>query len=185
MPGHSLGCRGMRLIFLYGQPASGKLTVAKELSARTGWPVFHNHLVVDAVSAVFPFGSAEFVALRERFWLDVLGAAARAGRSLIFTFAPEPTVSPSFAARARALVEEMGGSVVFVALTVSPQAQETRLAEPGRSAFGKLRSIELLQRLRSEFDACMSRMPPASTVIDTDRMTAAEAAAVIAGGIPA
>ena len=56
----------MRLIFIYGPVASGKLTIARLVSERTGLPLFHNHLVVDAVAAVFPFGSEAFVILRER-----------------------------------------------------------------------------------------------------------------------
>ena len=94
----------MQLIFIYGQVASGKLTIARELAGRTGFALFHNHLIVDAVGAVFPFGSETFVRLRERFWLEVIAEAAKDGRSLIFTFAPEPTVAPDFAERVRALV---------------------------------------------------------------------------------
>jgi cytidylate kinase len=40
----------MRLIFLHGPAASGKLTVARAIAARTGLPVFHNHLAVDAAA---------------------------------------------------------------------------------------------------------------------------------------
>src|ERR1700751_4193719 len=47
----------MRLLFLYGPAASGKLTIARELATLTGFALFHNHLVVDAVAAAFPFGS--------------------------------------------------------------------------------------------------------------------------------
>jgi len=90
----------MEMIFLYGQAASGKLTIGRALAARTGYALFHNHLVVDALLAVFPFGSDAFVRLREAFWLDVMETAARSGQSLIFTFAPEPTVSVDFPERA-------------------------------------------------------------------------------------
>ena len=54
----------MKLIFLYGLPATGKLTVAHELAAITGFKVFHNHLVVDVLLTVFDFGSPDFVRLR-------------------------------------------------------------------------------------------------------------------------
>jgi hypothetical protein len=33
--------------------------------------VLHNHLVFDAVEALLPFGSAAFLELRERLWLDL------------------------------------------------------------------------------------------------------------------
>ena len=51
----------MRLIFIYGMPATGKLTVARELARITGFNVFHNHLVVDLLLSIFEFGSKPFV----------------------------------------------------------------------------------------------------------------------------
>jgi len=92
----------MRLLFIYGPPASGKLTIARLITERTGLPLFHNHLIVDAVA--FPFGSKEFIRLRERFWLETISTAAEAGQSLIFTFAPEPTVADDFPDRMSRLV---------------------------------------------------------------------------------
>lgn len=170
----------MKLVFLYGPAAAGKLTVARELSALTGWPVFHNHLVVDTLTAVFPFGSDAFVRLRERFWLDTFREAAAAGRSLIFTFAPEPTVAVDFPEGARAVVTTAGGEVVFVRLAVSPDEQERRLANPDRAAFGKLRSLDLLREMRDAFDACEAAMPAPAVTVDTDRSDAGEAALLIA-----
>jgi hypothetical protein len=34
------------VIFIYGQVASGKLTIARELAERTGMALFHNHPIV-------------------------------------------------------------------------------------------------------------------------------------------
>jgi chloramphenicol 3-O-phosphotransferase len=171
----------MKLVFLHGPAASGKLTIAREISALTGLPVFHNHLVVDALLAVFPFGSAPFVELRERIWLDVFGAAAAEGRSLLFTFAPEPTVSADFPDRVRTLIEDSGGEVAFVRLTVPAAEQERRLIEPSRREFAKLRSVELLRELRGrfDFDALEAAMPPPRLVLDTMAMTPPEAARLI------
>jgi len=169
----------VQLIFLYGQPASGKLTVARELAARTGLALFHNHLVVDAVGAVFPFGSEPFSRLREQFWMTVLEEAAEAGRSLIFTFAPEPTVAPDFPDRVRAVIERHGGQIVFIALNLSHEEQERRLTEQGRAAFGKLRDLPLLRSLRPQFDACMNAMPRPFLDLDTGALTASESAEAI------
>jgi hypothetical protein len=93
------------LLFIYGAAAVGKLTVGREISKLTGLPLFHNHLVVDAVSSVFPFGSAPFIRLRETFWLEVFREAAAEKRSLVFTFAPESSVMPGFVDRVRRIVE--------------------------------------------------------------------------------
>lgn len=166
----------MKLIFLYGPVAAGKLTVARALTGITGLPLFHNHLVVDAVGAVFPFGSESFVKLRERFWLETFAEAARAQRSLIFTFAPESTVAPDFPQRVQALIEAAGGEVCFAQLTVSDQEQERRIADPSRAGFGKLMSLDTLRELRPMFKACLAAMPAPQIVIDTDT-AAPEAAA--------
>lgn len=172
-------CCPMRLIFLYGPVASGKLTIARLIAEQTGLPLFHNHLIVDAVAAVFPFGSREFVMLRERFWLETISAAAETGQSLIFTFAPEPTVAADFPARVSRLVEAVGGEVMYVALNLEPKEQARRLVNPSRAAFGKLQSPEILRSLQASMDACMQRMPEPAVRLDTGSLTPNEAADAI------
>jgi len=169
----------MRLLFIYGPVASGKLTIARLVAERTGMSLFHNHLIVDAVAAVFPFGSDEFIRLRERFWLDTMTAAAEAKKSLIFTFAPEPTVAADFPDRVSRRVEAAGGEVVYVALDVEPDEQERRLIDPARRAFGKLQSTALLRELRSSMDACALAMPQPAMRVDTGAATPEQAAASI------
>lgn len=175
----------MEIIFIYGPAAAGKLTVSRELAKLTGLSLFHNHLVVDAVGAVFPFGSEPFVRLRESFWLQVITEAARSGQSLIFTFAPEATVDPRFPERVRAAIEPFGGAVVFVALNVSRQEQERRIGNASRSEFGKLTSLDLLRELGDSFDASMAAMPAAELRIDTGTCDAVDAAALIAAYLSA
>lgn len=166
----------MRLVFLHGPAASGKLTVAKELAASTGLPLFHNHLVVDALLAVFPFGSPGFVGLRERMWLDVFAAAAAEDRSLIFTFHPEASVAPDFPARAAALVEGAGGRVDFVELTCAPEVVATRVEAPSRQASGKLSSLAVLRELEAAGAFAYPPLPPPAMRIDTGTLAPAEAA---------
>ena len=48
----------MKLVFIYGGAASGKLTVARELVNLTGLALFHNHLIVDAVRPPSPLSAA-------------------------------------------------------------------------------------------------------------------------------
>ena len=169
----------MQLIFLYGPVASGKLTVGRELAALTGFALFHNHLIVDAVGAVFPFGSEPFRRLREQMWLGVLDEAAQAGRSVIFTFAPEPTVDPALPQRVADLMARRGAIVRFVALTVAPYEQERRLVGEDRAAFGKLRDPELLRSLRPGLETAMASMPVPILTIDSDHITPKAAARLI------
>ena len=157
----------MKLIFIWGPAASGKLTVARELAKLTGLPVFHNHLVVDALLERLPFGDPEFVRLREAMWMAGFETAARSGSSLIFTFAPEPTVVEGFAQRVINLIEGEGGDVKFVRLTISAFEQEKRIGNDSRREFKKLMSLDLLRELRASFEKCEREMPAANLVIDT------------------
>jgi len=169
----------MDLIFLHGRAAAGKLTTARELSSRIGYPVFHNHLVVDLLTTVFPFGSEPFIRLREQMWMSVFADAARAGTSVIFTFAPERTVQPGFPGRVQSLVEDAGGRVRFVRLLVSEAEQEQRVMAEDRKEFHKLADVEILQRNRVR--DIVVEQPPAHLEIDTDSSDAAASANAIIG----
>lgn len=168
----------MHMLFIYGAPASGKLTIGREVARRSGYALFHNHLIMDALLAVFRFGSPEFVRLREQFWTDTIEAAARSGRSLVFTFCPEPTVDAGFPERVEALVQQAGGTVSFIRLTVSEEEQERRLVSPSRAG-RKLRRVEVLRSWRQDFESALLAMPDPALSIDTTDTTAEAAASLI------
>ena len=174
----------MDLIFIHGPPAAGKLTVARALAERTGLGQFNNHLIVDAVGAVFPFGTPAFRHLRERFWLEVFDTAAVEGRSLIFTFAPEATVSPEFPDQTVRTVERRAGKVRFIALTCSDAEQEKRLAGASRAAFGKLKSAAQLKALKAAGAFAYPELP-AELSLDTAVLAPEESARRIAEHIKA
>ena len=173
---------GFRLIFIHGPAASGKLTIARALAGQTGLPLFHNHLVVDALLAVFPFGSPGFIALRERMWLDVFQAACAEGRSLIFTFHPEASVAPDFPQRVVELVVGAGGRVDFVAVTCPADVVAARVEAPSRRASGKLSSLALIKQLEAAGAFDYPELPAAVTV-DSSVLAPADAARAIAKAV--
>ena len=166
----------MDVVFLHGPPAAGKLTTARALERLTGFPVFHNHLVVDLLTGFFPFGTDAFVRLRERFWLDVLVEAAGLDRSLTFTYAPDTTVPAGVPARVVEAVGAHGGRVRFVRLLVSTPEQERRLVLPDRREWHKLDDVGWLRRTPAE---PAPEEPPVDLEIDTDRCDPAASAARI------
>jgi hypothetical protein len=170
----------MELVFLYGPAAAGKLTVARELGGRLNFGVFHNHLIVDALSAVFTFGSPPFVELREQFWLAVFREASASGADLIFTFAPEPTVASGFASRVQDVVNDAGGQTRFVRLDVSEVEQERRIENPSRREFAKLNDLATLRLLREQRGAADEAEPlPVDLAIDTELLSPSESAQLI------
>ena len=165
----------MKLVFIHGAPAVGKLTVARELAELTGFRLFHNHLTVDLVSSLFPFGSEPFVLLREQIWLAAFAEAARNNVSLIFTFNPERTVRESFVQDTIEIVEGAGGKVVFVELTCADRELERRMEDSSRKEFGKLGSIEQYRSLKASGAFEFPKLPSGISVDTTDRSAAASA----------
>ena len=174
----------MKLIFLYGTPATGKLTVGQELAAITGYQLFHNHLAVDLLLSVFEFGSPQFVYLREQIWLSVFESASQSQLpGLIFTFAPEATVRPEFMSNTIETIARNGGAVHFIELTCPIHELKQRIEDPSRARYQKLASVSLFEKLHSEGAFEAFRMPEPAISIDTSLHTPAEAAAIIAGGL--
>lgn len=171
--------RGMKLIFLYGPPAVGKLTVARELATLTGIPLFHNHLTVDLVTSLFPFGTEPFIQLREEIWLAAFAEAARQNLSLIFTFNPERTVRHHFIDDAVRVVEASGGTVLFIELTCAETELERRMEAESRKEFGKLASVDQYRNLKSAGAFAFPKLPGGLSV-DTTTSSALETARLIA-----
>jgi hypothetical protein len=176
----SEGVNTLRLIFLHGLPGVGKLTVARELARRTGYKLFHNHLTVDLVASVFEFGSRPFVELREMVWLTMFSRAAEEHLAgLIFTFAYDRTVRSSFIEDTQRAVESVGGRVSFVELRCSAEEIERRIVQPSRREFGKLNSVSQFHELKDAGAFEGPWIPAGGLVVETDGISAAEAAAEI------
>ncbi len=161
----------------------GKLTVAHELAELTGYRLFHNHLTVDLVSAIFAFGSEPFVLLRERIWLSAFQAAAQHNASLIFTFAPERTVREQFITDTLEVVESAGGKVIFVELTCDPIEIEARIENESRKKYGKLSSLTQYQELQTAGVFAYPELPDSGLTFDTTKLQPKETARLIADKI--
>lgn len=128
----------MKLVFIYGLPAVGKLTVAKELSKITGYKIFHNHLTVDLASSVFSFGTKPFVKLREEIWLKTFELSSKYKfPGIIFTFSFEKTVRKNFISKVKKSLNEKD-NLYFVQLICSKKELFKRIKNPSRKRFGKL-----------------------------------------------
>ena len=171
----------MRLIWIYGLPATGKHTIAQRLAALTGYKLFHNHLAVDLLLSVFDFGSQPFVDLREQIWLSVFEHAAATNLpGLLFTFAPERTVRPTFLPAALDLLARHNASADFIELTCPLPELRHRLDHPSRQRFQKLTSTELFDQLHADGAFAATHTPPPRLTLDTSLHTPEAAAAQIA-----
>ena len=170
----------MRVIILCGLPGVGKLSVANELARTRGHRVFHNHLVFNAVEALFPFGSAAFVELRERLWLELLCRAVqeRVG-SIVFTIARDRSVEASFLRRLDQSLSHLGVEVHCIELTCSDNELERRVVSADRASFGKVHTVERLRELRAAGAFPSFAMPVGTITVDTSGLSVQQAAALV------
>jgi RNase adaptor protein for sRNA GlmZ degradation len=142
----------MKLIFIYGPPAAGKLTVANEIAKRTGFKVFHNHLSIDAIGPIFEFGTESFFKLVSTIRTETIAEAARQNVDLIYTFCYAKGSDDEHVKQIAEIAEQNGGQVNFVLLTCEKATLEARVKEQSRSAFRKVNDIGLLRKLLEEND---------------------------------
>lgn len=170
----------MRLVFLYGPPAVGKLAVAKELSRITGYRIFHNHLTIDLVQSIFNWGAGPFWHLVDRYRLELIEMAAREKiDGLIFTFVYAKSHDDSFVRKVVRRVEKYGGEVDFVQLRCDEGELFRRLKHPSREGFRKLKKAATLRSLLRRHDLFSSVPYVRNLVIDNTRLPPARAARTI------
>ena len=142
----------MHLVYLYGPPGVGKLTVARALAARTGFKIYHNHVSIDAVLPVFEFGTAPFWKLVHQMRRDMLEAVTSEGVDLIITNVyAHPDDAPRIEWYLEA-VEQHGGRVACVQLTCALEELERRVTAAERVAMRKLATLELLRETVSNYE---------------------------------
>ena len=133
----------MKLIFIYGPPATGKLTVAKELGKLTKFKIFHNHLTIDLVSTVLKIGTQTSYDLNSRIRMEVFEAAAKENiNDLIFTFCYSHPEDDKFVKTVKKSIEKYGGKVYFVQIYCEESELKKRIKSASRQDFDKLKTIK-------------------------------------------
>ena len=139
----------MKLILLYGPPAVGKLTIAKEIARLTGFKVFHSHLTVNLVEAIFPRGTPSRSKLLWDIRYVVFAEAAHAHLDgLIFTMVYGRNREQSIA-RCVEVVEPFGGEVCLVHVHCHVETLRQRVVREDRKQHGKITSVALLNEFLS------------------------------------
>jgi len=116
----------MRLLLIIGPPAVGKMTVGREIAARSEFRLFHNHHTIEPLVEIFGYGTEPFNVLNVEFRRRIIEEAARNDVDLIFTFVwdlLEPA-DTAYVEQLVAPVDEAGGEVWVLELAAE---LETRL----------------------------------------------------------
>ncbi len=170
----------MKLVFIYGPPASGKLTVAKELVNLTGFRLFDNHVSIQFVQSLFEFGTKPFWRLTDKYRTEMIEEAAKQGVDTIFTFVYGKKTDDPFVRRILRKVNAHGGKVHFVRLQCERDELEGRVYSKARKSLGKITSQQLLSDLFRRFEL-ESKVPfQPSLTINTVTQSPRKAAKTIA-----
>ncbi len=166
----------MKLLFIYGSPAVGKLTVANEIAARTHLKVFHNHLSIDAVLPVFDYGTRSFGKLITLIRFEVIAEAARENVDLIYTFCYAKDFDDSHIENVLRIVEDAGGEVCFVLLKADRAELDRRVTAESRRRMGKAKTVEMMDFFHATYDLVSPVPTRESLVIDNTNLPAQDAA---------
>ncbi len=115
------------LVCIIGAPAVGKMTVGQALCRRTGYRLFHGHVVADALSPFFPFGTPSFGRLGHTWRRMFIEEAQAAGLNLVTTVAwrfDSPADADAIWSWLRPYVE--GGRVICPELVAPLDVRRTR-----------------------------------------------------------
>jgi tRNA uridine 5-carbamoylmethylation protein Kti12 len=162
----------MKLIFLYGPPGVGKLTVSKELEKRIGFTIFHNHLVNDVIASVISHENPDFNKQKERLYLEMISLGAKHGKKgLIFTFCYSHPHDLQFINKISRCIEKAKGEVCFVQLICSKDALIHRVQEESRKQYRKVKDPQVLKNILQKHDLFTEIPQSKSLCIDNTHLS--------------
>ena len=156
----------MKLIFIYGPPAVGKLTVAKIISEKTKIPVFHNHYTFDIGELLYPGDLKKGGVLATKLREVVFKSATKNNVNLIFTYVYGAGIDDKFVNRIVGAVNKGGGKVLFVKLETTVDELHKRVINPSRLGTQKIKSKEGLEKLIKNYKLFESILKSNSLEID-------------------
>ncbi|MFK7922423.1 MAG: shikimate kinase [Bacteroidia bacterium] len=127
----------MKLVFIIGPPASGKMTVGAALAERSDLKLFHNHMSIELVRHFFDFGEKGFSGLDKKIRWAIFDAVAESELSgLIFTlvWAFDEVEDHEYVAEIAAIFEKKGAEICYVELVCDLDQRLYRNKQPSRLA---------------------------------------------------
>lgn len=169
----------MKCVVLYGPPAVGKLTVARELAKKDNAHIFDNHKVIELIAPVVGGNDAELITLSYSLQLQILNAAMRLSHNdIIFPFTFSADLQPDIAFLQT--VVEAGRAhnvkVDLVHLRAKHSVLLERTVEPSRQGTTKITDPLLLDNLLKTYDFDKPMPGDHAININTTHMTPAEVA---------
>lgn len=169
----------MNLVLLYGPPAVGKLTIAKELKSLIGYTVFDNHMILNVLTNIFGFDHPFRKKLEKEFRLKIIDEAIKAKINLIVT-GVIVNQNLDFYTQAVRIVEEDRGKCFIVQLTASEPALKSRVEHESRKNYNKISTKQDWENFYKEYPEMYKKFfNKEHLIIDTTNISPQEAAKII------
>ena len=114
----------MKLVFLIGNGAVGKMTVGQELMKLTGLRLFHNHMTIEPVIEVFGYYNGTVVSKMRKIIFEEFAKSDNYGMIFTYMWAFDQQDDWDSVERVTNIFKEQGAEVYYVELVAS---QEVRL----------------------------------------------------------
>ena len=161
----------MKLVYIYGPPATGKLSVAKQLAKITGFRLFHNHLTADYVSSIFPLKNKKSNRIKWKIATKMLELAAKDKvRGVIFTKVYDVN-DKKFLKRLINVLKKDCKKILFVKLYCDTKKLYERVTNKSRKDFDKVRSTKDLKNILEKEDKYGTLPFNKSLIIDNTNLS--------------
>lgn len=169
----------MKLVFIYGLPAVGKMSVAKYLSRKAGFKFFHLHHTIDYVRKIFPRDVKNSELLIDKFCLEMITLAVKDDIDMVFTYVYANPDDNDFIRKIKAICSTHGVDLYFVQLKCDWSRNLLRVNGKERHEFHKITSKKLLRSLKKKYNLESQIKFKNSIIIDNTDKPAAKVALTI------
>ncbi len=170
----------MKLIFIYGAPAVGKLTVAQELAKKTNLKLIDNHLTGDLITSVFEIATPAFFELNENIRFELVKKAKEEKiKGIIFTSCYALKKDDEYIKRSIKKFKRIGVEMLFVHLHCSIETLNKRVKAKSRKNTKKLKTKKGLAEVMKKWELTQKMPFVEHLSINTDEKSAKESAKII------
>lgn len=169
----------MKLIFIYGAPGVGKMTVANKLSHYTGFKLFHLHHTIDYVRNIFPRHVLNSEVLVDKFCYEMIEFAAKNNINIIFTYVYAKDVDDYFVKKIIKIIKKYKSHFFFVQLKCDEAINLKRLLNKERRKYAKITSVSEFRKLRNRYNILSNIDYVNNFIIDNSKINSSATAKLI------
>lgn len=124
----------MKLVFLFGDAAVGKMTVGQELMKQTGLRLFHNHMTIEPVLEIFGSFNGNAIKRLRQVIFEEFAKTDAYGMIFTYMWAFDQQSDWDYVAQVRSIFEPYHTEFYYVELVASQQIRLERNASANRLA---------------------------------------------------